>query len=69
MEPKFKVGDLIMEERYPQGGCFVVVAVEKNRFVKPWGEGRFQYKLAFEWGLAWAPPAFIEECIKVIDSS
>jgi len=68
MEPKFKVGDLLMEERFPQGGYFVVVAVEQNRFAKK-NKEKLQYKLAFDWGEVWLPPSFIERCIKVIDSS
>ncbi len=63
---KFKVGDLLMEERYPQGGCFIVVAIEKNRFA---GKGNFQYKLAFDWGEVWVAPDFIELCIKIDGSS
>ena len=61
-EPPYKVGDLLIEERYPQGGCFIIVAIEKNRF-NP--KDKLQYKLAFDWGEAWVPPDFIERCIKL----
>lgn len=58
--PLFKIGDLLMEERYPQGGTFVVVDVEYVVLDVEW-----RYKLAFEWGTHWVRDKFASECIKI----
>ena len=48
-----------MEERYPQGGTFIVVGVEKAF------EGVWRYKLAFDWGVHWVRKKFVKHCIKI----
>ena len=58
-QPLFKIGDLLMEERYPQGGTFIVVGVEKAF------EGVWRYKLAFDWGVHWVRKKFVKHCIKI----
>ena len=58
--PLFKIGDLLMEERYPQGGTFVVVDVDYVVLEMEW-----RYKFAFEWGIVWVRNKFASECIKI----
>ena len=58
--PLFKIGDLLMEERYPQGGTFVVVDVDYVVLDMEW-----RYKLAFEWGIEWVRDKFASECVKI----
>ena len=60
-EPLFKIGDLLMEERYPQGGTFIVVDVVGHVSI---AEG-WRYKLAFEWGHHWVLNKFASRCIKI----
>ena len=59
-DPLFKIGDLLMEKRYPQGGTFVVVDVDFRVADRAW-----RYKIVFEWGTHWVRKKFMTRCIKI----
>ena len=61
-EPLFKVGDLLVEKRYPQGGTFVLVEID---WVNNPIEGAYRYKIVHERGPLWVRDLFISRCIKI----
>ena len=60
--PLFKVGDLLMEKRYPQGGTFIVVEIE---WVEHPIDGGYRYHLLHERGPLWVRDLFIGRCVKI----
>ena len=61
-EPLFKVGDLLVEKRYPQGGTFVLVEVE---WVNHPIDGGYRYRIVHEKGTLWVRNLFMYKLEKI----